>query len=111
MASFARRGCVDGFFVSTKRGIAVVRLDGGFVRCLDDIIGIRRERFPFVSFIDIGDARAGGATSRREHDGGDRACRPVLGREPIEAEPEHRDVRDAQPDQHKGRGMRDHGNS
>ncbi|KVW67154.1 hypothetical protein WK98_17990 [Burkholderia ubonensis] len=57
MASFARRGCVDGFFVSTKRGIAVVRLDGGFVRCLDDMIGIRRERFPFVGFVDIGDAR------------------------------------------------------
>ncbi|KVT93160.1 hypothetical protein WK60_11925 [Burkholderia ubonensis] len=111
MASFARRRCGNGVFVSTKPGIAVVRFDGGFVRCVDDMIGIRRERFPFVGFIDIGNARAGAAASRRGRDGGKRACRPVLGREPIETHREHGDEREAQPDQDEGWGMRDHGNS
>ncbi|WP_156441793.1 hypothetical protein [Burkholderia sp. MSMB1078WGS] len=73
MASFNRRGCVDGLFVSAKVEIAVVRFNDGFVRCLKNMIRIRRERFPFVVFIDIGDARAGGATSRRARDGG-RGC-------------------------------------
>jgi hypothetical protein len=40
-----------------------------------------------------------------------RACLPVLGGEPLEARRERRDEREVQPDQHKGRGIRDHGNA
>ncbi|AOI70067.1 hypothetical protein WI29_08415 [Burkholderia ubonensis] len=77
------------------------------MRGMDYVIGVRRVRLPFVKFVGVD----GGAVSRRGSDGGMRAYWPVFGGEPVEAHGEHGDEREAQPDQHKGRGMRDHGNS
>ncbi|KVE34900.1 hypothetical protein WS69_15550 [Burkholderia sp. BDU5] len=99
------------FFAPTKRRIAIARFGTGFMRGVDDVIGIRRERLPFVEFVDIDGTRDGSAVSRRWSDRRMWACRPVHGGEPVEAHREHCDEREAQPDQHKGRGIRDHGNS
>ncbi|KVQ99646.1 hypothetical protein WK10_00485 [Burkholderia ubonensis] len=110
MASFGRRGCVSEFFTPTERWIAFARFGAGFLCGVDNVIGIRRERFPFVEFIDVDGTRDGSAVSRRGSDRGMWGCRPVHGGEPIETHREHGDEREAQPDQHKGRGIGDHGN-
>ncbi|KVD49110.1 hypothetical protein WS61_05910 [Burkholderia sp. ABCPW 11] len=111
VASFGCRGRVGRFFAPAERRIAIARFDAGFMRRVGDVIGIRGERFPFFEFVDSDGTREGSAGSQRWSDGGMWACRPVLGGEPIETHREHGDEREAQPDQHKGRGIRDHGNS
>lgn len=57
------------------------------------MIGIGRVRFPFIVFADHGGRR-------REWERGLWGSRTILGREPVEAEREHREESEGQADQH-----------
>ncbi|AVR10395.1 hypothetical protein A8H31_24360 [Burkholderia thailandensis] len=111
VACVGRLGRMGGHVTPSERRIAIDRFGVGFMRGENCVVGIRRERLPFIEFIDVDGTRGDSVVSRRGRNSCVSACRPVLGSEPIETHREHGDEREAQPDQHKGRGIRDHGNS
>ncbi|MBN6728592.1 hypothetical protein [Burkholderia multivorans] len=50
--------CIDAFFALTERRMAIARFGAGLMCGVDNVIGIRRERLPFIEFIDVDETRA-----------------------------------------------------
>jgi hypothetical protein len=61
VAGVRRRG---GLFTPAERRIAIDRFGAGVMRSVNGVIGIRRERLPFVEFVDAdGSALSGSAVA------------------------------------------------
>ncbi|MBU9345562.1 hypothetical protein KTE11_12655 [Burkholderia multivorans] len=59
VASLGPRECIDAFFELTERRMAIARFGAGLMCGVDNVIGIRRERLPFIEFIDVDETGAG----------------------------------------------------
>ncbi|KWI98096.1 hypothetical protein WM11_06935 [Burkholderia ubonensis] len=81
----------------------------GLLRGMSDVIGVMRERFPFVKFAG-GECRAldGGTAIGGRGDRRMGAQRSALGGEPVEAQREHRDERDHEGGQQSGMSRKIH---